>query len=222
MNEQCINQETMKTLFFIFILLAGPLLLQAQTQQDTLPEQPDEQIIVHREYDENGNLIRYDSTYTFEWHGDTMMVFPHSRDPFLPYGLFSDPDDLIHHFFSDSAHRFSPFNDLWEQEFFQEHLKFFESFKDPLFEERFFNPFTHHPDSLYRFYWNDSTFWQPRMHSGSPFNKFRNFIEEFHRSFPNRELQFFENEQQQQEWEEIRKKYQQEMEEFHRKWNSEK
>jgi len=205
----------------LLALCVLPLISQAQKEKDTFPEQPDEQISVHREYDENGNLIRYDSTYTFEWHGDTMMVFPHGRDPFSPPGLFADPDDLIRHFFSDSVARFDPFNDLWEQEFFREHQKFFEHFDDPLFQDRFFELFTDHPDSLNRFYWKDSTFWQPRMYSDFPFNGFRNFMEEFYRSFPDRELQFFENEKQQQEWEEIIKKYQQEIEEFNKKWNSE-
>ncbi|WP_163717291.1 hypothetical protein [Mangrovibacterium lignilyticum] len=59
-----------KSVSLLILLLAG-LMVQAQTEKKTT--QPDEQSKVTREYDESGNLIRFDSTYVKSWSSDSTM-----------------------------------------------------------------------------------------------------------------------------------------------------
>lgn len=48
--------------------VAGVVNIYSQNQQ---PDDTDEKIIVNKEYDENGNLIKYDSTYIHQWSSDS-------------------------------------------------------------------------------------------------------------------------------------------------------
>ena len=62
----------MKKFVSLVILVLAVDLVQAQTQEST--KQPNEQSKVTREYDENGNLIRFDSTYVKSWSSDSTMA----------------------------------------------------------------------------------------------------------------------------------------------------
>ncbi|RKD87816.1 hypothetical protein [Mangrovibacterium diazotrophicum] len=62
----------MKKFVSLVILVLAIDLVQAQTQEST--KQPNEQSKVTREYDENGNLIRFDSTYVKSWSSDSTMA----------------------------------------------------------------------------------------------------------------------------------------------------
>ncbi|MBN1820167.1 MAG: hypothetical protein JW833_05605 [Prolixibacteraceae bacterium] len=200
----------------IIIMLVSfflPAFLMAQQKENKDKKDPDEQITINKEYDEEGNLIRYDSTYTFEWHSDTMMVFPQGGGSFFAPDIFSGPNDLISKFFSDSLFHISPFRNEWNEDFFKGHEDFFKQFNNPFFDEEFFGNYTWKGDSLNNFQWNDSTF-------VNPFSDHFNFpgMSEFFKNYKG--LQNFENTVQQKEWEEIIKRYQKEMDEFNKKWDS--
>lgn len=59
-----------RSILFITLLLFA-CLTYAQESIDN--QDPDEQIKVNKEYDENGNLIRYDSTYVRSWSSDSTL-----------------------------------------------------------------------------------------------------------------------------------------------------
>lgn len=56
--------------FAMFLLVA----VMAQAQQKDTSNKPNEQSKVTREYDENGNLVRFDSTYVKSWSSDSTMT----------------------------------------------------------------------------------------------------------------------------------------------------
>ncbi len=61
--------------FLLFFMLSFGLFANIQAQdKDQKKNQPKEDIKVNREYDEQGNLIRFDSTYTYNWSSDTTLV----------------------------------------------------------------------------------------------------------------------------------------------------
>ncbi len=115
----------MKTLVPFFILMMMVSLACAQEQQQN--KKPDEQIKVDKEYDENGNLIRYDSTYVWSWSSDTAMTgmdmeeMRKEMENFFGSGfhgmmpdssiLGDDPfHDLQERFFPDGTHMFHHFD----------------------------------------------------------------------------------------------------------------
>ncbi|MBE0651266.1 MAG: hypothetical protein IH595_10545 [Bacteroidales bacterium] len=62
----------MKKMIFIAGLLLTSVIVFAKNKQDTVkytkPGNPKIQYNVHKVYDKNGNLIRYDSTYSWSYH----------------------------------------------------------------------------------------------------------------------------------------------------------
>jgi len=82
-----------------FVVFNG--LTQPEVQKKNLPK---EDFKVNREYDEHGNLIRFDSTYTYNWSGDTTIInekMPENFDHFfndslsMGYSFFGDIDQLF-------------------------------------------------------------------------------------------------------------------------------
>ncbi len=62
-----------------------PLTLLAQKKN--LPKKPKKIVEVNKAYDEEGNLIRYDSTFVYSWASDSVLPsFPDSL-PFLGMGI---------------------------------------------------------------------------------------------------------------------------------------
>jgi hypothetical protein len=64
----------MKRLVILSLLnlcLAIGLMAQSPDKKQNLPQQNSK---VTKEYDENGNLTRFDSVYTYSWSGDTTMM----------------------------------------------------------------------------------------------------------------------------------------------------
>lgn len=101
------------TMLFLVIFILMPNLYGQEGK--TKKEQPDVQIDVRREYDENGNVNRYDSSYSFSWSYDGSMdldsLFESLRNNF-GISPFDDDD-----FFEDPFHGV-PFNDTLGDEFF--------------------------------------------------------------------------------------------------------
>jgi hypothetical protein len=85
-----------KYLIFLSIALCFSINLRAQ-KNDQKPNSPKEDIKVSREYDEHGNLIKFDSVYSYNWSGDSTLMKSFSPENF--------PDLFGNHFgnFPDSA-----------------------------------------------------------------------------------------------------------------------
>jgi hypothetical protein len=93
-----------------------------ETDKPKDPIKPDVQINVNRELDQNGNVIRYDSTYSWSWSSD-------GSQP-VNFELFGD---------SIGGRFFQSFDD-----------GFFQSLDNPvLFDDNYFNSFGSINDSLF-------------------------------------------------------------------------
>lgn len=115
---------------YMILILIALLSLNCNGQKDksqnpinsnselNLEKQPNGAWKVDREYDENGNLIRYDSTYT--WSSNTKL------SNLLP----SDRDSLMQSFKSKFYNNFSHFQDRGFEDVFS---------ADSLFSKNFFN-----------------------------------------------------------------------------------
>ena len=105
------NQQTMKHLLLFVILFGAFGWAQAQKKADNLL--PGEESKVTREYDEKGNLIRFDSTFVKSWSLDTTL---NSMD----WGSIREQMDSFFgqgfgRFFSDTTlFGDNPFGDLYE------------------------------------------------------------------------------------------------------------
>lgn len=181
-------------------------------------ENPDEQSIVNKKYDENGNLIQYDSTYIHQWSSDSTFNFP--LDGNLDFGEgFADMNSLLQEFFGDSVNsgiginhhfQFPPFDD---EDFLNQ---FPPSLHDSLFNGH--SPLKN--DSLMSHYFGlkgnlPNEFQVPDM------EEFRKHIME---QLDKNKLNFpeFKSPEQQDEWEKLVKKHQAEKEELMKKWEEKK
>jgi hypothetical protein len=99
--------------------------------------QPQREINVTKDYDENGNVIRYDSTYSYSFSGaypDTVMIDSIFNDLRIHFGRntfpFSDPffDD---HFFNDSLF----YHDFYRRDYFYNQFPSFSEHMKRLFQE---------------------------------------------------------------------------------------
>ena len=88
--------------------------------------QPKEDIKVNKEYDENGNLIRYDSTYTYY---DSNI----EGDEIAADSIFNNFRNMFEDNYSFSTTPY--FNDL----FFEDSLLKYDFYKNDFFHERFMN-----------------------------------------------------------------------------------
>lgn len=96
-------------LFFCFQLA---LMAQKPKSDQAAPK---EDIKVNREYDEKGNLIKFDSVYSYSWSGDTTLTkaFPKDFPNLFGDHLGSFPDSaFFENFFSNDLDRsfFKPFS----------------------------------------------------------------------------------------------------------------
>lgn len=122
--------------FFLFMPMMLGLILGSQAQKSgSQKPMPKEDIKVNREYDENGNLIKFDSTYSYSFSGDTTLLRSYSPDDLSD--LFGDHFN----FMSDSIPPGSSFFDAFDQRFFNP----FSSKRDSLLMKKFgINPYFHH------------------------------------------------------------------------------
>lgn len=200
----------------------------AYSQTGTSPQKPDEQIIVNKEYDQQGNLLRFDSTYSFQWHSDTTFTFPDFggwqdmfNNGFPLRDLFSD--SLFHDlpFFRDFPHRF------FENDSVHQHFPFgFDPFaRDSSFLRRFSFQF-----DTTLFMGPDSSFLLPPGFIMPDMNSLRDLLKEFgenqdsdpfspffYRRIPPGTGRFPDLEQQK-EWDALIERHRKEMEELRKKW----
>ena len=121
------------------------------TSKETI-NQPQTEVKVNKEYDENGNVVRYDSTYSYYYSnidGDSLLedsIMSNFKNHLnINFGFSSDPffDDF---FFQDSLMQYDFYNnDFFIERYRNNHKKmndlFFEmdSIKNLFFEEQFKN-----------------------------------------------------------------------------------
>lgn len=118
------------------------ILTSKAQQSDQKPNFPKEDFKVNREYDDQGNLIRFDSTYTYNWSGDTTLL--NSMSPKDMSRIFNDQFILL----NDSSFRGNSFFDDFDQLFFSP----FNSKRDSVLLKKFgmnqFHSFNFKNDSL--------------------------------------------------------------------------
>lgn len=203
-----------RVVIYLAILIFTAVQVEAQEQKRN--QNPDEQITVNKKYDENGNLIQFDSTYVRRWSSDTTMQFAFPDHDFFAGKGFPDIDQFLHDFMSDSIlgfqHGVTPFN---RDEFFK---PFRQTFPDSMLQN-----FSFRQDSLYFDFPMDSL---PYLPPGfmPDFNELMQGLHDHLGSVPN---SFFDISpkfllpEQQNEWQQLMEKHRKEMEEFKKKWDME-
>lgn len=190
----------MKKLALItLILCVGLSMSQAQKKQPA----PEEKSIVNKEYDENGNLIQYDSTYVWQWNSDSTMNFSFGDS----FNFGKDFPDMFGEFFSDSI--------------FEQFGLRGEPFSRPFGDDDFFGRFEHsfpgfpfERDSAFNFGFGNT----------EPFNFDFKELEDLHKRLQEQFSQHnlmvpeFQSPEQQEEWEKLIKKQQKEKEELIKKF----
>lgn len=97
--------------FILFSFMTMCLIINSLAQHpNQKSNSPKENSTVKREYDENGNLIKFDSVYTYSWSGDTTLMKSLSPENFSDlfdnhFGFFQDSTFTGHSFFDE----FDPF-----------------------------------------------------------------------------------------------------------------
>jgi len=116
-----------KNISFIAAVTVFTIAATAQTSIEN-NRKPDERIIVNKEFDEQGNLLRYDSAYSFQWFSDTTFSLP----DFGGWETFFNKGKSFPNFFNDSMLFDMPFFKNFPKDFFflQAMLKF--QFRFPL------------------------------------------------------------------------------------------
>jgi hypothetical protein len=117
------------TMMCVFLTFLSAKTVNAQTKDN--PTQPDERVEVHKEYDEYGNLIRFDSVYSYSsgnlkghsFQLDSLMknFFPKEFSnafPKMSLGFQADPFGMLQQQATDS---------IWKQRM-QAHQRFIEEF----------------------------------------------------------------------------------------------
>lgn len=182
--------------------------------QDVKKEKdPDEQIIVNKNYDDKGNLIQYDSTYIHQWSSDSTFQFLFPDNDFFAGNGFPDLNEFFNQFMGDSAIRnfgFSPFNN---DDFFS----FQHEFTDSMFSKNL--PFA--IDSTFQYFNSDSLGNFPHGNTFPDIHEFYDLMnKQFHHFTPhNFNFPEINTPAQQEELKELLKKHQKEMEELRKKWN---
>jgi len=194
----------MKT-FSTFLIILFCVLTQIWAQKNT----PQEKSIVNKEFDKDGNLIQYDSTYVWQWNSDSTMNF--SFDNNFAFGngfpeMFSEfnADSIFEQFRFLDDHRFPSFNN---DDFFGQ---FLHSFPD----SAFFKDFTFKQDSTFNFQFG------PQFHENFDLRELEEMQKQLHEQFKQHSFRVpeFNSPKQQEEWEELMKKQQKEKEELMKKW----
>lgn len=193
----------MKLLSTLFIILfCVPSKIWAQKNV------PQEKSIVNKEYDENGNLIQYDSTFVWQWNSDSTMNF--SFDDNFAFG--EQFPGNFGEFFNDSI--FEQFGFLNHQFPSLNHDEFFRQFQHSFPDSTFFRSFPFEQDSTGNF----------QFGLQFPGNFYFRDLEDLQKLFQEQFKQHsfgipeFNSPGQNEEWEELLKKQQKEKEELMKKW----
>ncbi len=128
-------------IYYGILFLMGLSSCNGQNKDNTgnIPDenQPKAKIKVNKEYDENGNLIRYDSSYSYYYsnvENDTLLrdsIFDQFRNHFNQKYFFSKEPFFNDLFFQDSLLNF----DFYKKDFFSKRFQSNMEHMDQLFHE---------------------------------------------------------------------------------------
>lgn len=122
----------MVTKFTIFVLIL--LFPFAGFSQNKIKKaKPNENVKVTKEYDEAGNLIRYDSTYVRTWSSDSTHQF--TLDSSFDFSNIREMRKQMQEQFGHFFKRDSSGNESFQQSFFSDDF-----FDDNIFDSQFFHP----------------------------------------------------------------------------------
>lgn len=170
---------------------------------------PREKSTVNKEYDENGNLVKFDSTYVWQLNSDSTFNF--SFDDSLKFEnqfshFFEDfkADSIFQNFGFSNQHMLMPFDDE----------DFFSHFQHSIPDSMFFDGFPFETDSTLSFNFKNQF---PGNFNFKEFDDLqKQLIEKFNQqnfSYPE-----FKTQEQKEEWEKLIQKQQKEMEKMMKKW----
>ena len=81
-----------------FVVLIGLQTASSQEVKKTYPSKPDVKYKINKEYDEQGNIIRFDSTYSYSWSSiDSMHVDVDSIFKQFNQNSFFDLGSMLNH-----------------------------------------------------------------------------------------------------------------------------
>ncbi|MFO7869741.1 MAG: hypothetical protein R6U95_10635 [Bacteroidales bacterium] len=124
----------MKTIIGILLIGLCCASCNAQDENSTSPKEPkqtntqskpEEKVIVNKEYDDDGNIIKYDSTYSYYYsniEGDKKVadsIFNQFKKSFNQQYTFSEQPFFYDFFFEDSLLHY----DFYKKDFFIERYK---------------------------------------------------------------------------------------------------
>ncbi len=197
---------------FLCIVSILPSKGQEQKKQK-LNNNPDEQTIVNKKYDENGNLIQYDSTYVHQWSSDSTQNFSFDNN----FGLDDFPQDFDQSTIDSILQHFGIANHF---DFPLLIMDDFNGLLNETFSDSIMNHFHFHKDSINQFHLDPQTQIQEFLNNPN-FDKWQKQLQDQLKQL-NQVAPQFKNDEQQKEWEELIKKQQKEKEELLKKWNSDK
>lgn len=114
----------MKRFTYLLILLLYANCLFAQNSKSNIV--PQSQIQVNKEYDENGNITRYDSTYISTWSSDSTTIIMNLDSIRSQMGF--PQNDIFDQFFNPSDLFGSNSFDEMQKNFFKQNQQFFNQF----------------------------------------------------------------------------------------------
>jgi hypothetical protein len=197
----------------------------AEAQKQEKQKAPDQQSIVNKEYDEQGNLIKYDSTFISSWSTDTSFHFGFPADSMSFH--FPGIEQFMHNFWNDSALG----NFTFPKEPFTLEFQFspfgegdFGDFMPPLFADSMFSHhFPFHVDSMFFNFGFNQTPGSPPQIDSHFFEDFEDRFKQHFFQFRDEDYQFpgFKNEEHREEWEQLIEQHRQELKNLRKKWQQE-
>jgi hypothetical protein len=128
--------------------------IQAQEVKKSNPNKPDIRVKVNKEFDDKGNMTRYDSTYSYSWSGGGQIPFSADSTFGKPRGQLRNGNDSIEFqpfFFNDSRlneilkfyseRGLSNKSDSLESSRFKEFFKHNQELTDPFLKDDPFDSF---------------------------------------------------------------------------------
>jgi len=163
---------------------------------------PDEHTIVNKKYDEDGNLIAFDSTYVHTWSSDTSFQAPFGNQDFFA-GNFEDLEKMMNEMMNDSmliGRGFMPFGGMHNHH----------QFSTP--DSSFFGMFSFHNDSAF----SNHEFMFPDM------EELQKQLEEHFGQFEKPQFEQNLTDEQLKQLQKLKEKHRKEMEELRKSWELDK
>lgn len=217
------KSTTILSMCMVFLTVSA--IAQKATPKKNAPE---EKITVKKEYDENGNLIGFDSLRVWSWSGDSTFQFQFKNGWEQFFGKRFPDKEFRFPFQTDSLFPNLPFSRFHFG--FPQHDRFSDYFFNEPDDSAFFKNFLFHTDTSL-FMGPNSSFLLPPgffIPDMKGLNDLEEFLKDHFRSFSPEDdpdgfdlqspyRRFFDP-RQQEEWEKLMKKQQEELREFNKKW----